>query len=563
MLINHDDNENNDEKFRTKCDDYTIQFKKKDDSLIISLYNKYILYKSVYSLKDLRNKFTNANTIDDIIQEIRNYSKENKIEIKKNEIIFKTNIPIVLKLDISLKSITKFDNYITEKIKLIIIVSIISLIGLVIMISLILNNEIEKKIKIIENSKIKEIDKRLKNKVNSEEIKDISNKLKKINDSLIELKENNDSLTKDEENNEEMDNTLITINNTLNTMNTTLIAMNERLNKLKDDNEKMNNTIMNLLERISKLERYQVRLTNSYLSDLKNDTFNINYANSLPSGNIILGDSNKNIFIYDFNYGETEVNYLFNETDLNDNIQYLEKFYLENNNNNSFISTSGKKIIIWNYNGSLFEQKIILPENHTDRITKVIYDSKGKLFSCSEDDYIIIWEKKNENYEIKKLNHRSDVYSILLYEDKNILISYGPYSTIIWNLTDNSNVTISNDSFSESNNGLDKIDDDKFIVLTRNGFSIISITEKQIIKTITKTNLQYSSLKSFQNKGIFLLGGKWGSIYVYRIDNFELIQTIKNAHNSYIIGFFELQDGQIASYSEKEIKIWAPYLLKE
>ena len=45
MLINHDDNENNDEKFRTKCDDYTIQFKKKDDSLIISLCDKYILYK--------------------------------------------------------------------------------------------------------------------------------------------------------------------------------------------------------------------------------------------------------------------------------------------------------------------------------------------------------------------------------------------------------------------------------------------------------------------------------------------------------------------------------------
>jgi hypothetical protein len=326
----------------------------------------------------------------------------------------------------------------------------------------------------------------------------------------------------------------------------------------------MNKTIMNLLEKISILERYQVRLTNSYLSDLKNDTFNINYANSLPSGNIVLGDSNKNIFMYDFNYGETEVNNLFKETNLNDNIQYLEKFYLENNNNNSFISTSGKKIIIWNYNGSLFEQTMILPEEHTDRITKVIYDSKRNIFSCSRDGSIIIWGKKNENYEnIKQLYHRSDVYSILLYEDKNILISSGSNITIIWNITDDSNVTFSNESFSDSNNGLDKIDDDKFIVLRQNGFSIISITEKKIIKTISKTNLQYSSLKSFQNKGIFLLGGKWGSIYVYRIDNFELIQTIKNAHNSYIKGFFELQDGQIASYSEKEIKIWAPYLLKE
>ncbi len=543
--------------------DYTIQLTKNNDSLIISIFNDSIHYHSVYSLDDLKDKFRNlinANTIDEIIQEISNLIDEKKIDIQENSLIFKreNEEKTALELKISFISITKFDNYINKKINSIIYVGIGLLIGLVLMISLILSIVIEKKITVIENSKIKEIDKRLKNKLNSEAIQDISNKLKEMNDSLIKLKENNDSLTKDEENNEEMNNILITMNNTLNTTNNIL-------NRLNQSNEEMNKTIINLLERISILERYQVRLTNSYLSDLKNDTFNITYANSLPSGNIVLGDSNKNIFMYDFNYGETEVNNLFKETNLNDNIQYLEKFYLENNNNNSFISTSSKKIIIWNYNGSLFEQTMILPEEHTDRITKVIYDSKRNIFSCSRDQYIIIWEKKNENYEnIKQLYHRSDVYSILLYEDKNILISYGPSSTIIWNINDNYNAKFLNDSFSDSNNGLDKIDDDKFIVLRRNGFSIISITEKKIIKTISKTNLQYSSLKSFPNKGIFLLGGKWGSIYVYRIDNFELIQTIKNAHNDdNIIGFFELQDGQIASYSEKEIKIWAPYLLKE
>ncbi len=60
-----------------------------------------------------------------------------------------------------------------------------------------------------------------------------------------------------------------------------------------------------------------------------------------------------------------------------------------------------------------------------------------------------------------------------------------------------------------------------------------------------------------QDKGIFLVGGRSKKIRIYRNDNYEYIQVIKDAHNDYIKGFIELKDGSIASFSNDEtIKIW-------
>jgi WD40 repeat protein len=62
---------------------------------------------------------------------------------------------------------------------------------------------------------------------------------------------------------------------------------------------------------------------------------------------------------------------------------------------------------------------------HDSDITKVIYNSKGNLISCSSDGLIKIWELKNGEYKnIKTLNHFYYIESILLLENKNILISY-------------------------------------------------------------------------------------------------------------------------------------------
>ena len=45
---------------------------------------------------------------------------------------------------------------------------------------------------------------------------------------------------------------------------------------------------------------------------------------------------------------------------------------------------------------------------------------------------------------------------------------------------------------------------------------------------------------------------------MYRNDNYECIQEIKDAHKKDINGFIELKDGSIASFSfDQTIKIWS------
>ena len=52
-----------------------------------------------------------------------------------------------------------------------------------------------------------------------------------------------------------------------------------------------------------------------------------------------------------------------------------------------------------------------------------------------------------------------------------------------------------------------------------------------------------------EDKGIFLVGGR-RNIRIYRNDNYECIQEIKDAHKNNIMGFIELKDESIASFSD-------------
>ena len=59
-----------------------------------------------------------------------------------------------------------------------------------------------------------------------------------------------------------------------------------------------------------------------------------------------------------------------------------------------------------------------------------------------------------------------------------------------------------------------------------------------------------------EDKGIFLVGGVSNDIRIYRNDNYECIQEIKDAHNDNITLFIELKNGSIASFSyDQKIKV--------
>ena len=103
-------------------------------------------------------------------------------------------------------------------------------------------------------------------------------------------------------------------------------------------------------------------------------------------------------------------------------------YYIDITDDNNFVICSehdfklSQKVNILNKNEFIINK--IIDNAHTNSITKILYQSNGDIISCSRDNSVKIWEKKeNNNYKNKYiLYHQNKVYSILLLEDKNLLI---------------------------------------------------------------------------------------------------------------------------------------------
>ena len=223
-----------------------------------------------------------------------------------------------------------------------------------------------------------------------------------------------------------------------------------------------------------------------------------------------------------------------------------------------------KSIKLWIKNNNEFIINKIINNAHENSIFKVIYCSNENIISCSKIINIKIWKKNNNNnYEnIKILTHSNWVCSILFLEDKNILISSGLDGTKFWNLNKNE-INYNNincikyfkDVYCYWNNGLCRLDEDR-IIIGGDSLIIISILNKIIIKEINIPFKCYG-IRLIEDKGIFLIGGESKDIRIYRNDNYECIQIIQNAHDKDILGFVELKDESIISYSDdNKIKKW-------
>ena len=122
--------------------------------------------------------------------------------------------------------------------------------------------------------------------------------------------------------------------------------------------------------------------------------------------------------------------------------------------------------------------------------------------------------------------------------------------------------------YNEWNNGLEKLDDDRIIVCNNYNYNSLIIYSISKLEKIKEIYIDYNcySIKSFPNKGIFLVGGNKNeeyniihyNIYVYLIGDYELLNTIEKAHNNKITGFDELYNNNIISYSlDKYINVWS------
>ena len=363
---------------------------------------------------------------------------------------------------------------------------------------------------------------------------ELYNNMSEINNTLIRLKNNNGELYN---NMSDINNILISLKNNNDELYNNMSEINNTLISLKNDNEKNK-------EKIEEINSLKVQIIKTNLTS--NYTFkkNITKLKQFKSGNIISILKNNSILITDNNFND---------------IQILENSYEEKINDivifddNNFVSYSNYSIKTYIKNNDTFEENVKI--DTINQIIQVIFNSKGNLISLSKNtSYIIIWEYKNkklENIKTLKINTTNLIY---LLEDKNILISVSNTEIIFWDISSNYEKikTLDISIITSYNNIIERISEDRIIIADYFSGMVISISEKEIIEEIKTLNL-INNYQLIENKGLMLTTYD-NYLIVYRMDNFDKIQTIEAYDNDEIKGLLYLNNGTIVISNGKEVK---------
>ncbi len=277
----------------------------------------------------------------------------------------------------------------------------------------------------------------------------------------------------------------------------------------------------------------------------------INSVSFYPSGIFISILQNRSIIIYD-------INFQILQEIKNAHEKYI--IHLDIKDELNFATCSlDLSIKTWYKKEKEYKLNKIIKNAHSLQINQIIYNSKN-IISCSQDNTIKIWEFQNENYQnITTLAHSNFVNSILLLEDKKILISSGWDGSKFWNITNYELLFFLEDCFCIYWNSLKRMNDDNIIIggSQMSNMKIISIKEKKVIKEIKSPFLSWG-ICIIKNMNLILVGGNSKNINIYSAENLECIQIIENAHNNDILGFIQSKNNLIISYSkDSTMNIWS------
>ena len=235
-----------------------------------------------------------------------------------------------------------------------------------------------------------------------------------------------------------------------------------------------------------------------------------------PSGNIISVFYDKTIKIYDNDFNILQCI----QEGHDDKI-----IFVDIKDDNYFATCSlDKSIKTWIKKENEFELSNHIKNAHKNYISKIIYSSNGNLISCSVDSTIKIWEKINNNYQLLTTLIQSNcIMTILLLEDKNILVSSGEGGTEFWKIYDNILNIYWIYNFEKVIgtcwNAINRVDEDRIIIGGKDSLFVISINQIIIIKDI-KIPFRCNGIKTINNKGIFLVGG-WENFFIlYNSENY-------------------------------------------
>ena len=324
-------------------------------------------------------------------------------------------------------------------------------------------------------------------------------------------------------------------------------------NIIKNRNYEKTSKIKNKLNFNMTLKlNYTITYKYTYSSyNRKNLKFPIHSVSQFPSGNIISIDS-ISINIFDIFYNLIQKIYIFEAS--NEIKDQKKLFDAAIKDENTFAISSNNGIIkIFSKVGKKFKLKQNI-ESSNRQIKKLIFDSKGKLYSGCYDGTIKIWEQNEDGQYINTriLNH-TNLFIFLLLEDKNILISKSTPTINFYNTSNDYKLikAINESSIYE----LERFEDDKIIIYYNKTLKIISISKFKVIKKV-EIDMKAFIIRYYKEKGIILVGGSFqyykdwdlSLIKIYRSDNLELINTIYNTNGMCTYGIKILQNGLIATY---------------
>jgi len=259
-----------------------------------------------------------------------------------------------------------------------------------------------------------------------------------------------------------------------------------------------------------------------------------------PSGNFISISYDQTIKIWDKNFNPIQS--LINE----DNNEIYD-ISIKDDNNFVICTTM---ITTWEKNLDLFKiNNMILNAHKFEKINRVIYCKNDNIIS-SDIHLIKIWSKSKNIYQcITIIKFQFYFQSFLFLEDQNMLICCGDYKTKFWNIL-NFSFLFEIKEMDKSN--IYKLDDNNILLSQMNNFFKFSLLEKKVIKSCNH-NLIFDQIKVINNKEIIICA-QYKEIYIYNIDNFELIHRIID-EIFYYNGFEDFNDDSIIFYTDKGIII--------
>ena len=314
--------------------------------------------------------------------------------------------------------------------------------------------------------------------------------------------------------------------------------------------------------------KHVIENTNNYTKfGIKKTKFPIESVAQFPSGTILSADW-VSIDIYDNNFNIKQKINVFDIIDERKIFKSQKKIYkieIQDENNFAIYANDGT-LQVYSKEG---EDYVLKHNIENEEIIDVIFDSKGRMITCSRDDYsaMKVYEK-NEKGEYKAIRTITYAYNfdVLLLEDKNLLIARDLKTIDFYDITQKYKHI--HEIYEKSVHGLERLGDDKIITYRNNTLKIISIKEYKVIKTVN-IGFQAYAIKYCKERDIIFAGGcySYGRGYeksilsIYRGDNFELIKSIEDIHDTCVKGISLFKDGSFATYGDDydngyPIKIW-------